>query len=292
MTDLLQTVQLRQKEEGATPIRDTKHTPPEDSSASLIREAEASKGRMFTTKGNKFDYNAFTCDENYQVIGGNIEQSIRQKIINHEYIDFARLLPQDRVFHEDNHRMEIVNKGGLLYFVPVADRDTTSIHNFNKWEQAFCVFSNIYTHEYPHRATELIQYNQVIFSAAQNFVWENVYHYDREFRVHLSNFPYRSWSVILQQAWTMCLKDRIKGMSDDYRSGSSARKNRKGEACKCFNKGKCTAGLSCKYNHRCTVPDCGKFGHGAHICHKRNQNTNSSMAFSTPAGSGQGNQSK
>ena len=24
-----------------------------------------------------------------------------------------------------------------------------------------------------------------------------------------------------------------------------------------------------KYDHHCTVPSCGKFGHGAHICRKR-----------------------
>ena len=34
-----------------------------------------------------------------------------------------------------------------------------------------------------------------------------------------------------------------------------------------FNKGKCTAGLSCKYDHRCL--ECGKFGHGEHICRNK-----------------------
>ena len=46
------------------------------------------------------------------------------------------------------------------------------------------------------------------------------------------------------------------------------------EICRRFNEGKCTAGLSCKYDHRCL--ECGKFGHGEHICRKKlNQNKSS-----------------
>ena len=160
----------------------------------------------------------------------------------------------------------------MTYFVPVSDRELSGILNFNRWEQAFQVFSNIYTKAYPQRATELIQYNQVIFSASQSFVWENVYQYDKELRLHLSNYSHRSWGVILQQAWSMCLKDRVH--SEDNPRNHQGKYKR--EAFKRYNKEICTAGSSCKYDHRCTVPDCGKFGHGAHICRKRKQqNVNS-----------------
>ena len=54
----------------------------------------------------------------------------------------------------------------------------------------------------------------------------------------------------------------------DYSRNSQPSHNKqKKEACKHFNKGLCTAGLSCKYNQRCL--ECGNFGHGAHICRKR-----------------------
>ena len=105
--------------------------------------------------------------------------------------------------------MEIVSRGSATYFVPVSDWDTTAITNFGKWEQAFRVFSNIYTRAYPGKASELIQYNHIIYTASCSYIWDNVYTYDREFRMHISNFPQRSWSVILQQAWSMYLKDRI-----------------------------------------------------------------------------------
>lgn len=70
--------------------------------------------------------------------------------------------------------MEIVNRNGKTYFVPAVDSDPTGISNFSRWEQAFRVFSNIYTRRYPSRAAELIQYNHVIHTAALSFTWENV----------------------------------------------------------------------------------------------------------------------
>ena len=150
------------------------------------------------------------------------------------------------------------------------------------------MFSNIYTKRYPHKATELIQYNQVIFTVAQSFTWDNVYQYDKEFRLHLANFPQRSWSVILQQAWTMCLKDRIRFKQGYGPKNNNNNNKSKWEPCKRFNHGLCTAGLSCKYDHRCSVPECGKFGHGTHICRKR-QGQTQSMTQSTVGGGSNNN---
>ena len=166
--------------------------------------------------------------------------------------------------------MELVMRDGQSYFVPVSDRENTGIVNFNRWEQAFRVYSNIYLKEHAGRASELIQYNQVIFTVSQSYIWENVYLYDKEFRMHLSHFPNHNWGVILQQAWTMYLKDRIKIDESRKHGGSNGGNNyKKKEPCQRYNKGLCTAGSACRYEHCCTVPGCGKFGHGAHICRKR-----------------------
>ena len=121
----------------------------------------------------------------------HLDQALQQKIVNNEYVDFARLLPKSHTASGgiNDHRMELISKGGLTFFVPVSDHEATQINNFSKWEQAFRVFSNIYTRAYPHRASELIQYNYIIHTAANTFTWENVYTYDRKFRIHLSNFP-------------------------------------------------------------------------------------------------------
>ena len=233
-------------------------------------------------------------NENYLVIGAHIDALTQQKIVNHEYVDFAKLLPRNRIGKEEDHQMELVNKGGSTYFVPVSDRESANIASFARWEKAFRIFSNIYTRFYPHKVTELILYNHVIYTASTTYVWENVYHYDKEFRMHLSNFPQRSWSVILQQAWAMYLKDRLP-KDDSYRnnhnsSGSNFRHNgqhkffKNKEICKRFNRGNCPNGFLCKYDHRCSIPICGKTGHGAHICRKRQQYFNQQNQKNDSAG--------
>ena len=233
---------------------------------------------MMGTSGNQFDLHsqnfhkqqAAAVDKNYMVIG-SVDESLRHKIINHEYVDFARLLPKDKISAAEDNRMELVSKGGSTFFVPVADHEVAGgINGFNHWEQAFRVFSNVYTKIYPERATELIQYNQLIYTAPLSFVWEKVYRYDKDFCMHLSNFPQRSWSVILQQAWTLYLKDRISQQPKSAEHGFNPGQVKKKEECKRFNKGKCNKGFHCQYEHRCLI--CGKFGHRAHICHNRKHN--------------------
>ena len=252
-----------------------------------VKDAEASRIRIVATPGKDFnvhnrpvdqepqgwtqDASAMvrSVDDNYQMIGAHVDSGIHQKIFRHEYIDFARLLICNRISNEEDHRMEIVNKGGYTYFVPASDRELSSntINSLNRWEQAIRVFSNIYTKFFPDRVTELIQYNHTIFTASQSFAWDNVYLYDKEFRMHMSNFPGHSWAVILQQAWSICLRDRIRRSDESFNGAHFSNKKRKGENCRRFNKGKCTAGTSCRCDHRCDA--CGKWGHGAHICRNK-----------------------
>ena len=64
--------------------------------------------------------------------------------------------------------------------------------------------------------------------------------------------------------------DRLKNDHNSlFQKGNLPRSGRK-EICHRFNKGKCTYGASCKFEHRCSAPKCGKFGHGAHMCHNCN----------------------
>ena len=61
-------------------------------------------------------------------------------------MDFAKLIPRDRVMEEDRG-IELVPmlKGGKTVFAPSNDRDSTAITNYAKWEQAFRVYSAIFS---------------------------------------------------------------------------------------------------------------------------------------------------
>ena len=226
---------------------------PLERSQQVIREAEASKARLFASKGTYSNVNnpnwgllnemrnekgtkASDVDDKYLVIRSHVDVSIQQKIINNEYVDFAKLLPKNRFGNRDEEtRLELVTCGGAMYFVPANDKDNLAITSFGRWEQAFRVFCNIFTRVYPNKASELIQYNHIIHLASSTYIWENIYTYDEEFRMHISNFPQRSWAIILQQAWSMYLKDRIPPRFDNQFRGGSSSKSK--EICKRFNKG-------------------------------------------------------
>ena len=79
----------------------------------------------------------------------------------------------------------------------------------------------------------------------------------------------------------MYLKDRIR--YEEFNRHSIGGTKFKKEICKRFNQGQCTAGRNCKYDHRCTVPSCGKFGHGAHICRKRNNHQQDNNKITEPS---------
>ena len=258
-----------------------------------IKEVEKSKARIYDVQGRSnvdITYHSALLDEDHLLVGNYVDEGTRTKIGNGEYIDFAKLMPKDRIGAEDEHRMEMVNKGGFSYWVPVSDHENVAINSYARWEQAFRVFSNIYTEFFPLRSNELIQYNHIIHTTSQTFSWDNVYRYDREFRVHMSRHQNRNWGVILQQAWSMFLKDKIGHYSGNRTpSGHSNTSGNQGhghggqvrrQLCFDYNAGNCTFGKKCKFDHRCSF--CNKFGHGSFNCRKAKANRGSGGGITTP----------
>ena len=229
----------------------------------LIKDAETAKARILDVPGmnlsSEFMKSALM-DETFLLVASHLDQTTHEKIINGEYVDFARLIPRDRVLSEDDNRMQLVMRGNQSFWVPISQSEATAINSFGKWEQAFRVFSDVYTRVHPERASELVQYNHVIHTASMAYVWDNVYSYDKEFRLHLSRNPTRSWALLLQQAWSLRLKDRLRFENNI----TPERNNSGGGGCKRFNWGRCTYGANCRYEHRCFY--CGKIGHGVVAC--------------------------
>ena len=73
--------------------------------------------------------------------------------------------------------------------------------------------------------------------------------------------------MILQQAWSLRLRDRINnqvyGPAVNLNNSNRGKNN---EPCRRFNRGRCNFGTGCRYEHRCSY--CFKFGHGSVNCRK------------------------
>ena len=185
----------------------------------VVRAAEAGKAKMYDVPGKANEglhqsvFNALSINECYHMTSAHVSDSTRKKIERGDYVDFGKLLSKDKVKAEEDDRIELVNRGGRITFAPVSSREASAIPNLTKWEQAFRVFSDIYLRANPERVNELIEYGNTIATASQTYIWENVYAYDKMFRMHMGEFKGRSWKVILHQAWMTKLKDRIESVN-------------------------------------------------------------------------------
>ena len=185
--------------------RDDRRMSPEEKAENVIRQAEASKARMMevpgieglhlsSTDNNKHNLlHSVIVDEEFSVVAAHVDETTRRKIKSSMYMDFARLLPCDKIFvDEEQTGLRLVNTGGEIGVAPAIDRNIGTINSYSVWNQAFCVFTHVYTNKYPYKATELTQYNHIIRTAATTYRWDNVYKYDQDFHIHISKNPLRS----------------------------------------------------------------------------------------------------
>ena len=86
------------------------------------------------------------------MVATHVDDVTRRRIINNEYVDFARLLPCDRLSVEEDNHLELVNRDGQAFYVPAVNRELgqNAISSFNCWELAFWVFADIYLRHHPH----------------------------------------------------------------------------------------------------------------------------------------------
>ena len=162
----------------------------------ILVEVEQFKATVHRLKGKPTGEDIWldSMDDDFFHITCHIDESLRSKISRGEFVELEKLLPKDRVsgrLTEDN-KMELVNKNGLTYFVPMNDRE--KINSVRKWEQAFRVYAAIYSQANLHRSPEIWQYIHVINMTASAFIWENVASYDFTFRQLMSAYPHCSWA--------------------------------------------------------------------------------------------------
>ena len=106
----------------------------------------------------------------------------------------------------------------------------------------------------------------------QSFSWDNVYTYDEVFSNLMEEYPNLPWGIIHQQAWSLMLRESAPNKpfngNGPYRKPlSQFKKKDDKEVCYRFNKGRCSFGSSCRYDHKCSF--CHKTGHPTNNCRKK-----------------------
>ena len=57
-------------------------------------------------------------------VASHVDPSVKVKIIEGKYVDFAKLIPQDRVMAEEDNQVQLVMKAGSTFFVPAIESNT------------------------------------------------------------------------------------------------------------------------------------------------------------------------
>ena len=86
-------------------------------------------------------------------------KKLRRKIEKGSYVDLAKLIRKNRsVANKNENGVELISKEGRSYLMPAANTDNPVINLFGKLDQAFRVYTGIYTKANPHRGHDLIQH--------------------------------------------------------------------------------------------------------------------------------------
>ena len=267
----------------------------------IILESEKFKANLVAPKGmpDRIDSNIellrkLDNDDDFFHTSCHIEPALRLKVERGEFIDLEKLLPNERAaggvpVSQDN-RLGLVYEDGEAFLAPA--KKVNKINSIRRWDAAFRVYATIFSEANPHRASELLQYVQVIHLAAANNAWENVAFYDYTFRQLMATKPWRSWAKTYTQGWNIAFTNanknfnhangnapnssynnnsmsRGKGGNNSVSSASSGSSgNWKDDCCWKYNKNQCKRSSNeCRYNHRCTF--CAGWNHSKANCRKR-----------------------
>ena len=225
-------------------------------------------------------------DDEFFHITCHVDSSLREKIEEGKFVELEKLLIKDRPFTKAgsaaDNRMGLFTKDGVAYFAPAGECDA-KINNVCQWEQAFRVYTAIYSKANPNRVNEVWQYVHVINHAASGYQWSNVAEYDFTFRHLMGEYPDWSWDKTYLQGWNMIMRDVLPKEGHGHNSKKIVNRD---NICWPFNKGKCSD-PNCPKDHKCSY--CGKWGHGMHICRKRKKGNKSDADKSGYGHRGDGN---
>jgi hypothetical protein len=100
-------------------------------------------------------------------LGAHLPQSIVNKIVGGEYVEFASLLDRSDNMDGENGGMTLSLSQGS--FVWAESKPKRVIHSIHVWTDAFFIFSSVFLKAHPLRAQELLKSASLIRTAASRF---------------------------------------------------------------------------------------------------------------------------
>ena len=208
-------------------------------------------------------------------VGANVPQATKEKVWKGEFVPLTSMLVDKQTTHTIPPWS--FQQLGSNLVVQQAQPPKKLIKDINSWTNAFIIYMGIYIQKHPQRAQELLKYMQTVRTYANGFSYTTWVEYDREFRARQERNPTRSWAAIDMEAYArmMMHSNPMNQTTWAYRpaqqqfGGRQTFLQRRSSPCFAFNRGECTKGTTCQFNHVCQ--SCGKAGHTARSCYSQAQ---------------------
>lgn len=112
--------------------------------------------------------------------------------------------------------------------------------------------------------TGYLRYTEMVGELAARYTWQSVLLYDDEYRQRQAKFLF-AWGTETPHLSTVMLRDRVTASLPTKKTGYTHRRQvnhatTPREPCRQFNRGMCMYGITCQFDHACTI--CGSREHG------------------------------
>ena len=170
-------------------------------------------------------------------------ESVLLKIKQGKFINFDLLLPQS--YCPSSNDDCVVQVGGgenasssSITLVPKSQNSKAKVLSFNLWLQAWCNFARVYVCYHGHQTDQILHYQPLMTQFDQQYIFEEFYLYNRQFRLRMASSPALRWDRIdveltnrfLHTTWPICYRCNTHGHYASVcpllsRSGTFTRKN-------------------------------------------------------------------
>ena len=130
----------------------------------------------------------------------DVPASYVKKIQSGEFFELSKLLPKNLFNATDEQPVMLTLENSVIKVKP-ANQSTTTVTDIEQWTTAFTTYMSVFTHAFPNRTQELLQYMSIIRHAAHRHKGVGWCIYDVKFRRKAALDQSINWSELDQQLW-------------------------------------------------------------------------------------------
>ena len=132
-----------------------------------------------------------------------------------EFFELSKLLPKYLSEFNDDDNLVLTLDNSVVRVSKKANT-STSITEIEQWTTAFTTYMSVFTHKFPQRSQELLQYLSLIRYAARVHRGLGWAIYDYKFRQKAGQNNTRVWSEIDQQLWLQIFTVALSVLKEEY----------------------------------------------------------------------------